>query len=449
MTNNLFNQNKAFIKPSIPIKQSAYWGQLYGSADALAIAQLASNNKESLLVICNSSAEALRLRSALDFFLRKEITDIIHFPSIETLPYDRFSPHPNIISQRLQVLYQLVNHQSKQQIVLCDLQTAILNLPPVNYIREQVIIFQQGDTLDIEEFRAQLNNAGYYAVSEVRESGEYAVRGNLVDLYPSGSPLPYRIDLFDDEIESVRSFDPSTQRTIAKLPELRLLPAREFPLHDQGRKEFRQNYRTRFEGDPTSSPIYQDISDGNIPPGIEYFLPLFFSETGNLFDYIDDRFLIVQHQNNQHENAAKLTEQWREIEERYEQRAHDVEFPILTPDEIFLNPEKYTQSLCQFPLIELSNAKADPLELSTNDYIVSEDSITHFLSQALPSLRIDTKKERPLAAFENFLAEQNQPCLVVASSAGRHEIIVEYFKEGMSNLARFCTFETDIRFNGC
>ena len=431
LTDNMFSKNDAFSTPKVPATNiaKAHWGQLYGNSDALAIAQAVRNTDKSFVVMCNSTSEALRIHDALNFFLESEKTEVIHFPSIETLPYDRFSPHPSIVSQRLQTLYKLSAQRQNQQVVLCDVSTAMLALPPCSYIQEQVLVFKSGDTLDIEEFRLQLESAGYYAVSEVRENGEFAVRGNLIDLYPSGSQLPYRIDLFDDEIDTVRSFDPSSQRTVAKLPELRLLPAREFPLHQLGRKFFRQNYRARFEGNPTSSPIYQDISEGNIPPGIEYYLPLFFEQTDTLFDYLEADFAIIRHQTNQIEQSEKVIQNWKDIEDRYEQRAHDVEYPILKPNELYLSPERLEESLTDFPLIELSQAKADPFSLKSLGIKISEGDVSNFLSQSLPSLRIDTKKERPLAAFENFLAEQQQPCLIAASSAGRHEIIVEYLKE--------------------
>ncbi len=431
MTHNLFKTNVAFKQPNLPSAQQSkqYWGQLYGSADALAIAQAVSATQQSIVIICNSSAEAIRLHDSLAFFVNTDKTEILHFPGLETLPYDRFSPHPSVISQRLQTLHKLSSHSHMQQLLLCDIQTAMLTLPPRSYIQEQVLIFKSGDTLNIEQFRLQLENAGYYAVSEVRESGEFAVRGNLIDLYPSGSPLPYRIDLFDDEIDSVRSFNPSTQRTVAKLPELRILPAREFPLHEQGRKYFRQNYRTRFEGDPTTSPIYQDISANNIPPGIEYFMPLFFAETDCLFDYLDNDTLIIRHQSQQQEQHEKIELNWEEIVDRYQQRAHDIEYPILNPDELYLDPESLDEALHEFSLIELSQSKVDPLVLRSHGLDIIAGQTNNFLSQALPSLKIDTKKERPLSAFENFLAEQKQPCLIVASSAGRHEIIAEYLKE--------------------
>jgi transcription-repair coupling factor (superfamily II helicase) len=440
-------------------EKACYWGRLYGNSDALFLSQtaqdLASNSAESsdspLFVVCQNTHEAIRLEEAVRFFLNQRASRednrntglandlIIRFPDLETLPYDRFSPHPNILSQRLKTLYQItqLNHHSKTAnashvpIVICSLNSVLLRLPPRSYVEANSLLLKPGNEFDLEGFRQQLERAGYYAVSEVRGPGEFAVRGSLLDLFPSGSQLPFRIDLFDREIESIRSFDVDTQRTIAKLPNLRLLPAREFPLHDEARRLFRQNYRERFEGDPTTSVIYRDISEGNTPPGIEYYLPLFFEYSDTLFDYLPNDSSLVFHHLNPEKLEQNLQATWQEIEERYDQRAHDIEYPILKPGEIFIDPDEFRSACNDIPSLYVSAEELDPLSLQLQK--IQNTQWQNFATRALPSLRIDTRHERPLHALEAFLIEEKNPCLIIANSAGRREIIAEYLREHQLN----------------
>ena len=419
-----------------------HWGQLYGNSDALAIAHAVQNSNKPLLIICQNTHEAIRLEEALSFFLSEDsqarsssqknaiATRVLHFSDLETLPYDRFSPHPNILSQRLKTLYQisqLKNTTQNPPIIVTSLNNALLRLPPRSYVKANSLLLRPGNEFDLGGFRHQLQRAGYYAVTEVRGPGEFAVRGSLLDLFPSGHQVPFRIDLFDKEIESIRSFDVDTQRTIAKLPELKLLPAREFPLHEEARKEFRQRYRERFEGDPTTSPIYQDVTDGHTPPGVEYFLPLFFERTDTLFDYLPENCSLLLHQTTPQFLQEKMQDNWQEIQDRYEQRAHDIEYPILRPDEIFIQRKVFEDAINSSPRIYTESLEIDPLKQEINN--IDESQWQNFSSKALPSLRIDARHEHPLHAFESFLLEHTQPCLIVANTAGRREIIAEYLRE--------------------
>jgi len=413
-----------------------YWGQLYGNSDALAITHAVQNSNKALLIVCQTTHEAIRLEEALSFFLNEnsqnkdQVSRVLHFSDLETLPYDRFSPHPNILSQRLKTLYQisqLKKNSLKPPIIVTSLSNLLLRLPPRAYIEANSLLLKPGAQFDLGSFRQQLERAGYYAVTEVRGPGEFAVRGSLLDLFPSGNQVPFRIDLFDREIESIRSFDVDTQRTIAKLPELKLLPAREFPLHEESRKNFRQRYRERFEGDPTASPIYQDVTDGHTPPGIEYFLPLFFDHTDTLFDYLPDNFSLLLHQTQAQHLEERIQDIWQEIEDRYAQRAHDIEYPILRPDEIFIQRDVLKDAISISPRIYTESLELDPLKQKLSN--VADSQYTNFSSKALPSLRIDTRHEHPLHALENFLLEKERPCLIIANSAGRREIIAEYLRE--------------------
>jgi len=213
------------------------------------------------------------------------------FPDHETLPYDPFSPHPEIIADRLKTLASLA--AARQGILLSPVSSLIQRLPPADYILQRSFDLSAGQALSIEEFRRRLNHAGYEAAEQVYQAGQYAIRGSVIDLYPSGSATPYRLDLFDEEIESIKVFDPETQLSIEARASVRLLPAREFPMDTAAIRLFRQRYRATFEGDPQASSIYRDISEGIVPGGIEYYLPLFFEATETLFDYLPEDSTLV------------------------------------------------------------------------------------------------------------------------------------------------------------
>ena len=264
------------LQPAVPaVGHRAYTAPLNGSSDALAIATLARTARP-LFVITESAWHAQRLVEEIPFFDRQLKVHL--FPDWETLPYDHFSPHSDLISERLATLYQMLHNQFDVAIVAAT--TALYRLPPVEYLAGHTFFFKQGETLEGAELRRQLTLAGYAHVTQVVAPGEYSIRGGLIDLFPMGSALPYRIDLFDDEIESIRSFDVDTQRSIYKVNEVRLLPAREFPMDEAGQTRFRRSFREKFEGDPSKSRLYKDISKGVATAGVEYYLPLFFEAHG-------------------------------------------------------------------------------------------------------------------------------------------------------------------------
>ncbi|HYN59925.1 MAG TPA: transcription-repair coupling factor, partial [Rubrivivax sp.] len=256
-----------------------------GSADALLLAQYAQARAaqgQVLAVIAAEPADVQRLADEMPFFA--PALRVAVFPDWETLPYDNFSPHQDLISERLATLWGLRNGDF--DVVLLSASTALTRLAPPAFMAGYTFHFKQKMRLDEAALKAQLTLASYSHVSQVVSPGEYAVRGGLIDLFPMGSPVPYRVDLFDDEIDSIRTFDPDSQRSLYPVPEVRLLPGREFPMDDPARAKFRSRWRELLEGDPTKSRIYKDIGNGVATAGIEYYLPLFFEETATVFDYL-------------------------------------------------------------------------------------------------------------------------------------------------------------------
>ena len=388
------------------------WGQLYGSAKALAIAEAASQFKGLSLVIVDSAQEAWQLEASIKFFLGKRALPILHYPDWETLPYDIYSPHQDIISERLSTLYQLP--QIKQGLLILPAISLLQRVPPTGYLEQQAFIAKTGDTLDINALRARLERAGYSCVSQVLEHGEFAVRGSLVDLFPMGHDHPYRIDLFDDEIESIRDFDPETQRSENKHQEIRLLPAREFPLNADAITEFRGRWRNRFSGDPQSCVVYRDVSNGLAPAGVEYYLPLFFDATASLFDYLPQQTLVLQ------TSSADVANEhfWEQLAQRHEQRRHNTERPILEPDELYLRPQASKEALAAYPHIQLQNHEA--AETLTNKY--------NFAAQKPGSFQLQVKESDPSARLRTFIEDCDKAVLFVAESAGRRESLLELLR---------------------
>ncbi|MGB7754903.1 MAG: transcription-repair coupling factor [Salinisphaera sp.] len=318
--------------PELVPGAAARWTQLAGAASALALASVAAQRPSLTVAVVADEHRAYRLEEELKFFAADDLP-VHHFPDWETLAYDVFSPHADIVSQRLALLLRLPSMGRGIVIVAAD--TLLQPLPPHAFVDGRAMAFAVGERLDFHALRERLEAAGYAAVSEVRTHGEFAIRGAVMDLYPTGSDQPYRLDLFDDEIETIRAFDPETQRSIEKIDSIRLLPAREFPLDDEAIKAFRQRYRQRFDGDPGASAIYRDVSRGIPPAGIESYLPLFFDEVAALTDYLPDDACLVE----LGDVATALNTAWGAIADRYEQRSVNPERPILPPAEAFIQPE--------------------------------------------------------------------------------------------------------------
>jgi len=327
------------------------------------------------------------------------------------LPYDNFSPHQDIISQRLLALARLPS--LKHGLFLVPITTLIERISPRHYIEGSGFKFNRGDKIKLEEMRSRLERSGYRCVTQVIEHGEFAVRGSILDLFPTGSEVPYRIDLFDEEIDSIRTFDVDTQRSIDTIEKINLLPAREFPLTENAITYFRQKWREKFEGNPLSSSIYQDVSQGFCPPGVEYYLPLFFESTQLLLDYLPDDSLVIQIENI-HKHAEKF---WQEINERFEQLRYDISRPILSPKELYIPVEELFALLGNCRQVYLQHAKLEEAAGRIN-----------FFTKDFPELTINHKLEQPLEKLRNFLTQNESRILFCVESAGRREALLELLK---------------------
>ncbi|HTU68491.1 MAG TPA: transcription-repair coupling factor [Steroidobacteraceae bacterium] len=387
------------------------WHQLYGSARSLALAEAIAADDRPWLVIARDARELDSLRAELGFFL--DGARAIHvLPDWEVLPYDVFSPHPDIISERLAALAELPRLRG---VLLAAADTIGQRLAPRGYVDGRTFNLAVGDRLPLDPLRARLIESGYASVSQVSAPGEFALRGSLFDVYPMGASTPLRVDLFDDEIEIIREFDPETQRSGESLKQVRLLPGRELPLDADSVKAFRLRYRKRFEGDPTRSIIYRGVSDGLAPPGIEFYLPLFFDTTDTLLDYLPTGTVVAAGV----ELAGAVERAARDVAERFEERRHDVERPILAPDELFLPPDELTARLDAFARVDIESFKAPDLE--------GHDG--HNFPTGKPTeFRIDLRAEQPLAPLDDFVRTYEGRVLLAADSAGRREVLLEMLR---------------------
>ena len=382
------------------------WGNLPGAALSLAIAEAASNAERFTLLLTADSQSAERLQDELAFFAPG--LPVLHFPDWETLPYDVFSPHQDIISQRIAALYRLP--ELTHGVLVVPITTALHRLAPKRFLLGSSLVLDIGQKLDVEQMRTRLEAAGYRCVDTVYEHGEFAVRGALIDLFPMGSALPYRIDLFDDEIETLRTFDPENQRSIDKVESIRLLPAREFPVRKESVTGFRARFRERFDVDFRRCPIYQDLSTGITPAGIEYYLPLFFDETSTLFDYLPEDTQVFSLPGI--EQAAEHF--WKDVRSRYEDRRVDPERPLLPPAELFIPVEDCFAHLKSWPRVVVSQ-----------DDVETGIGRERFPASRFPELAIDAKASEPLGALRRFLDEFPGRVLFTAESAGRREVLLE------------------------
>ncbi len=401
------------LTPDLPANagERKRWGRLYGSSLGLVIGRTVEQHHGPVMVVTPDTPSAHRLEEELRFFLT-ESASILHFPDWETLPYDLFSPHQDIISERLTTLYRLPTVE--RGVLIVPVNTLMVRLAPRQYLEANSLVLNRGQRLNLADMRRRLEAGGYRCVSQVMEHGEFAVRGSVFDLYPMGSALPYRIDLFDDEIESIRTFDADTQRSQAKVDRIGLLPAREFPFHEEAVARFRQRWRARFEGDPTACPVYRDVSDHLAPGGVEYFLSLFFDQTATLFDYLAPSCLAVTLEGVHH--AAETF--WAEIGERYEQARHDRERPLLPPEEIYQETSEVFRRLKDFPQVSAGAFEEEQGARTTN-----------YATQTPTRLPIDARAADPLGPLKGFLARFGGRALVVAETAGRREVLLETLAE--------------------
>ncbi|MFN8894780.1 MAG: CarD family transcriptional regulator, partial [Betaproteobacteria bacterium] len=387
-----------------------------GSGDALLLARLARDHAGAgrcLAVFTAEPADAQRLADEVPFF--DPALRVAQFPDWETLPYDSFSPHQDLVSERLATLWRI--HEGSVDLLLLPATTALTRLAPPSVLAATTFHFKQKSRLDEARLKGQLTLAGYQHVSQVVSPGEYAVRGGLIDLYPMGSPVPYRVDLFGDEVDSIRTFDPDTQRSLYPVPEVRLLPGREFPMDEAARTAFRARWREKIEGDPTRARLYKDMGAGLAGGGIEYFLPLFFDAVGTIFDYLGGQAALVLHG----KVDEALDRFWADTRERHRFLQHDPERPILAPAEVFLPAEEFfarTQ-----PHATLSLRGSEPVKGS------QEPASAVSWARPLPDLAIDRGGTDPLGKLEHHARATPHRVLLLGESEGRRESLIELLRD--------------------
>jgi len=400
------------ILPS-PQRKRVQWRGLTGAAAGLYLARGAAELGQPLLVIARDASEMSRLEDELRFFAGDGVP-VLSFPDYETLPYDQFSPHADIISQRLRTLSRLPSMRSG--IVVTDLATSLQRLPPRSFVDGHAFMLEVGTELDLEAFRARLAAAGYASVPQVAVPGEFAIRGSLFDVFPMGADAPIRIDLFDRQVDSIRSFDPDTQRSDERLTRVELLPAREFSLAPESIRDFRRRYRTRFEGDLSRMPVYRDVSDGLAPAGVEYYLPLFFEATASLFDYLPDSTVVALPA----DYGAGLTQGWQTLESRYEERRYDIEHPVLAPSELCLPPADWCSAALRTSTLFLGDTQ--PVDAALDVAVVEIGA------REVAPARLDPRRPESVPGFVHRLRAEAGRVLLVAESPGRREMLFDLLR---------------------
>lgn len=383
---------------ALPEKNKAQaWPKVADQGAAITCFDIARRWQGLTVCITSDSHSAAALDRELQFYCQGTDIPVLHFPDWETLPYDVFSPHPEIISDRVKALYRMPDLSSG--LIVVPIATLLQRLAPRQYIRGQGLVLKQGQQLNLDEWRARLESRGYRCVPQVMDPGDFAVRGAVLDIFPMGAGEPYRIELFDDEVESLRTFDPESQRSTGQVTDINLLPGREFPFDDKAIAYFRKQFRDRFLLDVSKCPLYQDARRGVAGPGLEYYLPLFFDQTNSLFDYLPEACLLVD----VHGVAGPADTFLKQVESRYEQRRHDIERPLLSPQEIFLSREEVSEALACRASVEFTDPQASDVTAPN----------------ALPD------KRGPIAETLHRLEAQAGRKLVVCDSPGRREAMIE------------------------
>jgi transcription-repair coupling factor (superfamily II helicase) len=390
----IFNENSA---------QKTYWGSLYGSANALALVEYIQNQAQVVLLIADNIAHLDALYQSLNFY-NDDLT-ILKFDNWEVLPFDKFSPHPDITSNRLTTLSKLKN--LKSGLVITTLETLFFNLCPLEFSEKYSFNIRLGDNIEPNLFAEKLLKIGYHRTTTVMEHGEFNIRGSLIDLYPMGANSPYRLDLFDREVESIRTFDSATQRSESTVDNIALLPAREFSSSQTSIDLFKKNYDKAFA---KQGFIYTEVSEGRLPSGIEFYLPLFFASTNTLFDYLPDNTVVAT--SNGFSDLVDKT--YAEIEARYANAKLDLERPPLDIQQVFLNKSQLFSALKQRQNLVIGTSK-----------LPDKSGHLNFSSTLLPPLRIDPQAQNPLKKLSNFVSRFKQKILIVCESQGRQSVLEE------------------------
>jgi len=384
-----------------------------GSAAAWQLADLAVQAKQLVLILTADPLQAQRL--AHEIGLVSPGLRVRMLPDWETLPYDGFSPHQDLISERLRTLHAL--QQNEVDVLTVPVTTALYRLAPPSFLAAYTFSFKQKDKLNEAALRDQLVLANYTHVTQVTVPGEFCIRGGLIDLFPMGSVLPYRLDLFDDEIESIKTFDVDTQRSLYPVPAVQLLPGREFPMDEAARNRFRATFRERFEGDPSRALPYRDMGNGIAFAGVEYYLPMFFDETATLFDYLPTPLVCVT----DGDLDAAIGRFWDDTKSRYQFLKSDAERPVLPPDALFLQSEQLFERLKGFARLAFAPSGDASLNVSTEELAY----------QPAPDVSVNRRADDPLQKLRDCLAQRTskQRVALCADSHGRRETITQMLAE--------------------
>ena len=405
------NHRQSPLQPALPQQagRRLHWGRLQGCGKALAICSAAERDGGIVVLIAADPAAAARLRENLAFFQAGDsATRLLSFPDWETLPYDHFSPYQDIVSERLATLTAL--QRPGGAILIVPVSTLMHRLLPPDYLRANSMRLSAGEELSLESFRADLSRRGYRAAQQVLEHGDFAGRGSLIDLYPMGAARPYRIDLLDRQIDSIRVFDIESQRSIETVAGFEILPARETPLAAAAIADFRRNWRACFPGNPNDCAIYTQVSQGIAPAGIEYYLPLFFARTATFFDYLPAESLLILDEGIE----AAAADFWAVVKMRHEQAGHDAARPVLEPAAMFLPPETLFPRLDEFRSVEAAAASREQAPGNIN-----------YAAGAARSLPVNVHADSPFALFHDFVAAYPGRILLVAETVGRRETLLE------------------------
>src|SRR5688500_5820195 len=404
-------------RDSLPARRR--YTRLSGSADSLVLARLAAGEKP-LAVVAATALDAQRLVAEIAWFAPS--VSVCLLPDLETLPCDLFSPHQDLVSERLATLYRI--QRGEFDVAVVPAPTALLCLCPPAYIAGHTFFLKQGERLDLEKLRVQLGTAGYQHVTQVVAPGEVCFRGGLIDLFPMGSALPYRLDLDDDRVDAIKTFDVDSQRTVYAVNEIRMLPAREFPLDEPGRARFRSRWRELFEGDPSKKRLYRDVSNGVPAAGIEYYLPLFFESVATLFDYLPAACTLALH----HDVSGAVNDFWRDATTRHKMAGGDPDRPLLAPAQLFVPAEEFFVRSRDFARVDVTSADEE-----------EKDALV--VSAPLPAVAVDRRAADPLGALKAFLDASKLRVMVAAESPGRRETMAAYFAEYGLRASSCTTYE--------
>ena len=413
--------------PQLKAGEKRWLGNLQGSSTALLLKEIVQQQSRLFIVIARNNQHLGQLESELEFYGVKPTI----FPDWEILPYDRLSPHQDIVSERLAIL----SNMPKTGVLLLSASTLAQRVAPTSWILGEHFDIHVGQKFDLEQQKKKLIQAGYHLVDTVYDPGEFAVRGSIMDIYASGQEAPIRIDLFDDEIESLKFFDAETQRTTQSLQQFTVLPAQEFPLKE-GRATFRDRYAEFFPtANPKKNPIYQDVMDGIVSPGIEFYLPLFFSAEAmqgqsSLISYLPKNGIVITDK----ALDESLSQFWQDVVRRYEDRRHNVDQPIMPPESLFFQTNQVLEQLNQFARIIAAQTSFD-----------QKAGVLNLDTQLPPRLPVDPKREKPFHEVKKYIDQANHPVLLVAESAGRRESLKDALRPSLGDIPTVENFDSFIQ----